>query len=95
MPVNSEDGITIPVDQTIPEPKAQPKEEKYFSEEDVQKIRQQEKDKMYKRLEDSDGRVKQMEEQLNLLTREREQADRKSTRLNSSHVSESRMPSSA
>jgi hypothetical protein len=74
MPVNSEDGITIPVEQTIIEPKAQTKEEKYFSEEDVQKIRQQEKDKMYKRLEDSDGRVKQMEEQLNLLSREREQA---------------------
>lgn len=74
MSVNSEGGIIIPVDPSTPEPKVQTKEEKYFSEEDVQRIRQQEKDKMYKRLEDSDSRVKQMEEQLNLLSRERENA---------------------
>lgn len=68
-----EDGIQVPVDpEENPAPKVQ--EEKYFSEEDIQKVRQQEKEKMYKRLEDADHRVKSMEEQLNLLSSEREQA---------------------
>jgi hypothetical protein len=38
-----------------------------FTEEDVERIRTQEKDKLYKRLEDSDGRVKTLEDQLNIL----------------------------
>ena len=67
-----EDGIQIPVDQ---EPVQEMKQEqRVFTEEEVHKIRQQEKDKMYKRLEDSDGRVKAMEEQLNVLSAERERA---------------------
>ena len=43
------------------------------------------------------GQMKQLEEQLEgaLLERQGRRLDRKSTRLNSSHVSESRMPSSA
>lgn len=75
MAVNTEDGISIPVDkdQTPVEP-AKTQEEQYFSADDVQKIRQQEKDKMYKRLEDADRRTKAMEEQLNVLSAEREQA---------------------
>lgn len=68
-----EDGIQIPVEQEEnPAPKVT--EEKYFSEEDIQKVRQQEKEKMYKRLEDADHRVKAMEEQLSLLSSEREKA---------------------
>jgi hypothetical protein len=68
-----EDGIQVPVDPAeTPAPKVQ--EEKYFSEEDIQKVRQQEKDKMYKRLEDADHRVKSMEEQLSVLSTDREKA---------------------
>ncbi len=68
-----EDGIQVPVDpEENPAPKVH--EEKYFSEEDIQKVRQQEKEKMYKRLEDADHRVKTMEEQLHLLSSEREKA---------------------
>jgi DNA repair exonuclease SbcCD ATPase subunit len=68
-----EDGIQIPVD---PAPPAEPKTEntKFFTEDDIQRVRQQEKDKLYKRLEDADGRVKSMEEQLTLLSQEREAA---------------------
>lgn len=70
----NEDGIQVPVD-SAPAPVQEPRnEEKYFSEEEVQKIRQQEKGKMYKRLEDADTRVKTMEEQLSVLSRERESA---------------------
>lgn len=68
-----EDGIQIPVD---PAPQAEAKQEtqRLFTEDDIQKVRQQEKDKLYKRLEDADLRVKSMEEQLSLLSAEREQA---------------------
>lgn len=45
---------------------------KLFSETDVENIRKQEKDKMYKRLEESDARAKSMEEQLKLLSSDRE-----------------------
>lgn len=72
----NEDGIQIPVE---PEQKANQdmaQNSKLFSEDEVHKIRQQEKDKMYKRLEDADSRTKAMEEQLALLSREREQAIR-------------------
>lgn len=74
MAVNTEDGISIPVEkEQAPEaPKTQ--EEQYFSADDVQKIRQQEKDKMYKRLEDADRRTKALEEQLSVISAEREQA---------------------
>ena len=47
---------------------------KIFSEADVENIRKQEKDKMYKRLEESDARAKSMEEQLKLLSSDRETA---------------------
>ena len=52
-----------------------------FSEEDVEKIRQQEKDKLYKRLEDSDGRVKSLEEQLSVLNHESEETKAEAARL--------------
>jgi hypothetical protein len=71
------DGITIPVERGVPLNSANmPSNEKYFSEEEVTKIRQQEKDKLYKRLEDSESRYKQMEDQLNVLAKEREDAIR-------------------
>jgi hypothetical protein len=47
---------------------------KYFTEDEVHKIRQQEKDKMYSRLEESQNRLKSMEDQLALLSKEREEA---------------------
>lgn len=70
----AEDGITIPVESDqAPVPQAT-QEENYFSADDVQKIRQQEKDKMYKRLEDADRRTKALEEQLTVISQEREKA---------------------
>lgn len=71
---SNEDGITIPVIQEQVPVQESRAEEKYFSEDEVQKIRQQEKGKMYKRLEDADHRVKSMEEQLSVLSSEREKA---------------------
>lgn len=47
---------------------------KIFSETDVENIRKQEKDKMYKRLEEADARTKLMEEQLSVLAKDREEA---------------------
>jgi len=52
-----------------------------FSEDDVERIRTQEKDKMYKRLEDSDGRVKALEEQLTSLSTESEETKAEAARL--------------
>ena len=52
-----------------------------FSEDDVEKIRQQEKDKLYKRLEDSDGRVKSLEDQLSTLSNESEVSKAEAARL--------------
>jgi hypothetical protein len=71
----NEDGITIPVPKQ-PQTITQRMEEnsKLFTEDEVQRIRQQEKDKMYKRLEESDSRVKTMEEQLSVIAKEREDA---------------------
>jgi hypothetical protein len=47
---------------------------KTFSEDEVESIRKQEKDKMYKRLEEADTRVKSMEEQMSVISQEREAA---------------------
>lgn len=47
---------------------------KLFSEDEVENIRKQEKDKMYKRLEEADTRVKSMEEQMSIIAAEREAA---------------------
>jgi len=52
-----------------------------FTEDDVEKIRQQEKDKLYKRLEDSDGRVKSREDQLSTLSNESEVSKAEAARL--------------
>lgn len=47
---------------------------KVFTEDEVESIRKQEKDKMYKRLEEADSRVKSMEEQMAIIAAEREAA---------------------
>lgn len=77
---------TAPEGDIITVPKDAPQVEKFvedamakstgktFTEDEVEKIRQQEKDKMYKRLEDADVRVKSMEEQMALIAAEREEA---------------------
>lgn len=67
------DVLIIPSD--TPTPKEEPaKSSKVFTEEEVEQIRKQEKDKLYKRIEEADTRVKSMEEQMTLLAQEREQA---------------------
>ena len=52
-----------------------------FTEEDVERIRTQEKDKLYKRLEDSDGRVKTLEDQLTVLSHESDENRSEAARL--------------
>lgn len=72
------DIIQVPVDAPIVEQFVQDavKQSKTFTEDDVENIRKQEKDKMYKRLEEADIRVKSMEEQMSILIQEREAARR-------------------
>lgn len=74
------DIISVPVDspavEQFVEDAMKSVNSKMFSEDDVEKIRQQEKDKMYKRLEDADSRVKSMEEQMSIIAAEREEARR-------------------
>lgn len=66
------DVLIIPSDTPVQKEEA-PKS-KVFTEEEVEQIRKQEKDKLYKRIEEADTRVKTMEEQMNLLAQERESA---------------------
>ena len=77
------DEVTIPVlaqeafmdaAQQVAPPQAETTQSKAFSESDVEVIRKQEKDKMYKRLEEADSRTKTMEEQLKEIQVERDQA---------------------
>lgn len=70
------DIISIPKDAPMVEDFVEnaTKNSKLFSEDEVENIRKQEKDKMYKRLEEADSRVRQMEEQLSIIAAEREQA---------------------
>lgn len=66
------DVLIIPTENPVP--KEEPSKSKIFTEEEVEQIRKQEKDKLYKRIEEADTRVKTMEEQMSLLTQEREAA---------------------
>jgi hypothetical protein len=72
------DIITVPIDapqvEQFVEESMKKATSKTFTEDDVEAIRKQEKDKMYKRLEEADSRVKSMEEQMSLITSEREAA---------------------
>jgi hypothetical protein len=74
------DIISVPVDspqvEQFVEDAMKKNPSKTFTEDDVESIRKQEKDKMYKRLEDADTRVKAMEEQMNLIAQEREAAQK-------------------
>ena len=70
------DIISVPMDAPIVEQFVEnaTKNSKLFSEDEVENIRKQEKDKMYKRLEEADTRVKSMEEQMAIISAEREAA---------------------
>jgi hypothetical protein len=72
-----QDSVVIGTENTVVE-QEQPKEVvKNFTIDDVESARKQEKDKMYKRLEEADVRVKSMEEQLKVISSEREEAIKK------------------
>ena len=72
------DEITIPVEASeVMQDEAMKvtgQKTKAFTEDEVENIRKQEKDKMYKRLEEADSRTKALEEQLKVITDEREKA---------------------
>lgn len=70
------DIISVPVDSPAVEQFVEnaTKNSKIFTEDEVENIRKQEKDKMYKRLEEADTRVKSMEEQMAIIAAEREAA---------------------
>jgi hypothetical protein len=72
------DIISVPVDspqvEQFVEDAMSKTNSKLFSQDEVENIRKQEKDKMYKRLEEADLRVKAMEEQMNIISSEREAA---------------------
>ena len=70
------DIISVPVDSPAVEQFVEDatKKSRIFTEDEVEGIRKQEKDKMYKRLEEADTRVKSLEEQLGIIAKEREEA---------------------
>lgn len=72
------DIISVPVDsphvEQFVEDAMKKSNSKLFSEDEVENIRKQEKDKMYKRLEEADTRVKSMEEQMAVIAADREAA---------------------
>lgn len=72
------DIVTVPVDSPAVEQFVEnaTKNGKIFTEDEVESIRKQEKDKLYKRLEEADTRVKSMEEQMAQIAAEREAARR-------------------
>lgn len=76
MAKQQEDTVTIIADATATmldeSAKVMGQKTKTFTEDDVESIRKQEKDKMYKRLEESDTRTKILEEQLKVISGERE-----------------------
>jgi chromosome segregation ATPase len=73
MSVEIDGGITVevPAEQMPEQPEPQGR---IFTEEEVEKIRRQEKDKLYKKIEEESSRVKSLEEQLNSLNQERDSA---------------------
>jgi len=76
IPAVAVDAFNEAAQQVAPNNQATPTG-KTFSETDVENIRKQEKDKMYKRLEEADARAKAMEEQLKVLAKDREAAIKK------------------
>jgi len=71
MAFNADDSITVEV-PPAPQPEVETK--KVFTEDEVTAIRRQEKDKLYKKLEEESSRVKALEEQLSVIAAEREDA---------------------
>lgn len=55
--------------------------EKMFTPDEVEKIRKQEKDKLYKKLEESENRLKSLSEQVSILDKEREEARKQAEEL--------------
>ena len=76
IPAVAVDAFNEAIQQVAPDNQSTPTG-KIFSETDVENIRKQEKDKMYKRLEEADARTKAMEEQLKVLAQDRESAIKK------------------
>jgi chromosome segregation ATPase len=74
MNIQDGDGIMIPVSNDTQETSPTRSEGRVFTESEVEAIRRQEKDKLYKRVEDADGRVRSLEEQLSVISQERESA---------------------
>lgn len=78
MASKQQDEVVIPVEatETFKDEAAQVTGQKgrVFTEEEVENIRKQEKDKLYKKVEDADVRVKTLEEQLQVISQEREAA---------------------
>lgn len=74
MNIQDGDGIVIPVSNATQETAPTRSEGRVFTESEVEAIRRQEKDKLYKRVEDADGRVRSLEEQLSVISQERESA---------------------
>ena len=75
--VQTDDSISIPVATEAFTAEAQTvtgnrPQGRVFTEDEVEHIRKQEKDKLYKKLDDYDSRAKQLEEQLTVLSQERE-----------------------
>ena len=70
------DIISVPVDSPAVEQFVEDatKKSRTFTEDEVEGIRKQEKDKLYRRIEEADTRVKSLEEQLSVIAQEREAA---------------------
>jgi DNA repair exonuclease SbcCD ATPase subunit len=79
------DEVVIPVEATeafhAEANTVAPKSGKVFTEDEVENIRKQEKDKLYKRLEEAENRYKGMEEQISTLATEREKAIKEATEI--------------
>jgi len=76
IPIEAVEAFNEAVEQVAPQHKG-----KTFTEDEVESIRKQEKDKLYKRLEEAEGRYKGMEEQISTLATEREKAIREATEI--------------
>ena len=71
VPVEATEAFMAAANEVAPQPSG-----KVFTADEVESIRKQEKDKLYKRLEEAEVRTKTMEDQIRTLAEEREQAIR-------------------
>lgn len=80
MAKQAQDEVVIPMEATetfkdeAAQVTGQPPKGRTFTEDEVENIRKQEKDKLYKKVDDADTRVKALEEQLKTISQEREEA---------------------